>query len=66
MESNPRLRVGIIGCGYQGGILAQTIARGTALQVSAYADFEQAAIARVAAIRGAAAMCVGGGDASAD
>jgi len=27
MDTLTRLRVGIVGCGYQGGILAQTITR---------------------------------------
>ena len=56
MENQTRLRVGIVGCGYQGGILAQTIARGSGLQVTACADPDQAAAARVAAIAGNAAV----------
>jgi predicted dehydrogenase len=56
MENKTRLRVGIVGCGYQGGILAQTIVRGDALQVMACADPNQAAAARVAAIVGNAAV----------
>jgi predicted dehydrogenase len=42
--------VGIVGCGYQGGIMAQTIARGNALQVIACADPDQTAAMRVAKI----------------
>ena len=56
MENQARLRVGIVGCGYQGGILAQTIVRGNALQVTACADPDQAAAAQVAAIAGNAAV----------
>jgi predicted dehydrogenase len=56
MESQTRLRVGIIGCGYQGGIMAQTIARGDALQVTACADPDQAAAVQIAAIVGNAAV----------
>ncbi len=56
MDTQRPLQVGIVGCGYQGGILAQTIARGKALQVTACADPDQAAAARVAAIGGATAV----------
>jgi predicted dehydrogenase len=56
MEDQARLRVGIVGCGYQGGIMAQTITRGNVLQVAACADPDQAAAARVAAIAGNAAV----------
>jgi predicted dehydrogenase len=52
MENQARLRVGIVGCGYQGGIMAQSITRGNVLQVTACADPDQAAAARVAAIAG--------------
>ena len=38
MENQTPLRVGIIGCGYQGGILAQTIIKGNAWRVVACAD----------------------------
>ena len=61
MDPQTPLRVGIIGCGYQGGILAQTIATGNAgrpiaaWRVVACADPDQAAAARVAAIAGGAA-----------
>jgi len=56
MEDQARLRVGIVGCGYQGGIMAQTITRGNVLRVAACADPDQAAAARVAAIAGNAAV----------
>jgi predicted dehydrogenase len=50
MERGTPLRVGIAGCGYQGGILAQTVGRVPALRVTACADPDPAAAARVAAI----------------
>ena len=50
------LRVGIVGCGYQGGILARTIIEGDAWRIVACADPDQAAAARVAAIAGGAAV----------
>jgi predicted dehydrogenase len=56
MENQTPLRVGIVGCGYQGGILAQTMAGGDDLQVTACADPDQAAAARVAAIADKAAV----------
>ena len=61
MENQTPLRVGIIGCGYQGGILARTVVKGDgrisdALRVVACADPDQAAAARVAAIAGGAAV----------
>jgi len=56
MEDQARLRVGIVGCGYQGGIMAQTITRGNVLQVTACADPDQTAAARVAALAGNAAV----------
>jgi len=61
VENQAPLRVGIVGCGYQGGILAQTIAKGNgritdALRIVACADPDQAAAARVAAIAGSAAV----------
>ena len=55
IQNQTRLRVGIVGCGYQGGIFAQTLARSDALQVTACADPDQAAAARVASITGNAA-----------
>jgi predicted dehydrogenase len=56
MDYQARLRVGIVGCGYQGGILAQTVVRGDAWHIVACADPDQAAAARVAAIAGGAAV----------
>ena len=56
MENQARLRVGIVGCGYQGGIMAQSITTGNVLQVTACADPDQAAAARVAAIASDAAV----------
>jgi len=56
MENQTPLRVGIIGCGYQGGILARTVVMGNAWRVVACADPDQAAAARVAAIAGGAAV----------
>ena len=56
MNTQRDLRVGIVGCGYQGSLLAQSIARDTTLQVVACADPDQAAAARVAAISGKAAL----------
>ena len=56
MDAHRPLRVGLVGCGYQGGLLAQSIARGTALQVTACADPDEAAAARVAASAGQAAV----------
>jgi predicted dehydrogenase len=50
------LRVGIVGCGYQGGILARTIIECDAWHIVACADPDQAAAARVAAIAGGAAV----------
>ncbi len=55
MANQARLRVGIVGCGYQGGIMAQTITESNALQVTACADPDAAAATRVAAIAGNAA-----------
>jgi UDP-N-acetyl-2-amino-2-deoxyglucuronate dehydrogenase len=55
VENQAPLRVGIIGCGYQGGILARTVVTGNAFRVVACADPDQAAAARVAAIAGGAA-----------
>jgi UDP-N-acetyl-2-amino-2-deoxyglucuronate dehydrogenase len=56
MQTHARLRVGIVGCGYQGGLWAQTITRSDALQVTACADPDQTAAARVASIAGNAAI----------
>lgn len=56
MENQPRLRVGIVGCGYQGGIMTKTITESDAWTVIACADPDQEAAARVAAIAGNAAV----------
>ena len=48
MEPTKPLRIGLVGCGYQGGIFAQTIARMPSLQLVACADPDQQAAARVA------------------
>jgi predicted dehydrogenase len=56
MNDTTPLRVGIVGCGYQGGILAQTILTGDAWRLVACADPDQAAAACVAAIAGGAAV----------
>lgn len=56
MANPDRLRVGIVGCGYQGGILARTIQEGNVWQVTACADPDQDAAARLAAIGGQAAV----------
>jgi predicted dehydrogenase len=52
MNHQTPLRVGIVGCGYQGGMLGQAIGRTTSLQVTACADPDQKAAARVAKVAG--------------
>src|SRR3989337_482868 len=52
MENQAQLRAGIVGCGYQGGILAKTIRESDAWQVTACADPNQDAAAQVAAMAG--------------
>ena len=49
MTNPSQLRVGIVGCGYQGGVLAHTIAQSNLLQLTACADPDTAAAERVAA-----------------
>lgn len=56
MENQAQLRAGIVGCGYQGGIMAKTIRESDAWQVTACADPDQDAAAQVAAIAGNAAV----------
>ena len=56
MENQSRLRVGIVGCGYQGGIMAKTIRESDAWTVIACADPDQDAAAQVATIAGNAAI----------
>ncbi len=56
MDTQRPVRVGIVGCGYQGGIMAQAIGRTKNLQVTACADPDQTAAARVAGSAGNAAV----------
>lgn len=48
MEPTKSLRVGLVGCGYQGGIFAQTMQQMESLQLVACADPDQTAAKRVA------------------
>jgi predicted dehydrogenase len=52
MAEQERLRVGIVGCGYQGGVLAQAIAKTGSLQVVACADPDASAADRLASTTG--------------
>jgi predicted dehydrogenase len=52
MVNQSQLRVGLIGCGYQGRLLAQAIEKVTALRVTACADPIEEAAAGVAALFG--------------
>ena len=52
--SDERLRVGIVGCGYQGGRLAEAIGLGDAFVVASCADPDEAAAAKLAATVGQA------------
>jgi phthalate 4,5-cis-dihydrodiol dehydrogenase len=52
MNSQDQLRVGIVGCGYQGRLLARAIARTSKLQIVACADPAGEAAAQVAALAG--------------
>ena len=54
-ENQTPLRVGIVGCGYQGGILAQSVGAGELFRITACADPDLAAAGRVAALAGGAA-----------
>jgi predicted dehydrogenase len=56
LANQTRLRVGIVGCGYQGGILAQALAKGNVLHMVACADPDQVAAAQVASIADHAAV----------
>ncbi len=56
MDKQTPLRVGVVGCGYQGGIMAQAIGRTTSLQVTACADPDQMAAAHVAKLAGNVAV----------
>jgi predicted dehydrogenase len=50
MRTQSPLRVGLVGCGNQGGALAEAIGRTTALHLVACADPDHAAASRVAAL----------------
>lgn len=52
MSEQQRLQVGIVGCGYQGGVLAQAIAKTKSFRVVACADPDENAAARLAATAG--------------
>jgi predicted dehydrogenase len=52
MDRRDQVRVGIVGCGYQGRLLAQAIARTASLRVVACADPVAEAAAAVAALAG--------------
>jgi len=52
MDTQSPLRVGVVGCGNQGGALAQAVSRANLLRVVACADPDRAAANRVAAIAG--------------
>lgn len=52
MDKQRPVRVGIVGCGYQGGIMAQAIGKTTSLQVIACADPDQTRTAQVAGMAG--------------
>jgi len=52
MESQGQVRVGIVGCGYQGRLMAQAIDRTGRLRVAACADPVKQAAAAVAALAG--------------
>ena len=54
-ENQTPLRVGIVGCGYQGGIMAQSVGAGELFRISACADPVLVAAGRVAALAGGAA-----------
>lgn len=52
MDSQNQLRVGIVGCGYQGQLMAEAITKTDTLRVTACADPDADATAKVAAIAG--------------
>jgi phthalate 4,5-cis-dihydrodiol dehydrogenase len=56
MNTQDQVRVGIVGCGYQGRLLAQAIARTSGLRVVACADPVRDQAAAVAALAGHAEM----------
>jgi predicted dehydrogenase len=52
MDSQNQVRVGIVGCGYQGQLMAQAIAKAEGLRLTACADPVQDSAASVAALAG--------------
>jgi predicted dehydrogenase len=62
MGNHSELRVGIIGCGYEGHVLAQAMAKIDALRVTACADPDRDAAAGVAALAGTANVFASGGE----
>lgn len=62
MESRSAVRVGIVGCGYQGRLLAEAVARTSRLQVVACADPDTKAAAAVAALAGGASVHASAGE----
>ncbi len=50
MDNQTPIRIGIVGCGYQGGVMAQTICRTKSFQVTACADPDQTAAEQVASL----------------
>lgn len=56
MNQQTPICIGIVGCGYQGGILAQAIGRTTSLLVTACADPDHMAAAHVAKLAGNVAV----------
>lgn len=62
MDSEGKLRVGIVGCGYQGLLLAQAIAETEGLRVVACADPVEDAAAAIAALAGRAEIYSSAGE----
>lgn len=62
MENETRLRIGIVGCGYQGGVMARSLRESADWQVVACADPNQQAAASVAAIMDHPTMYVSVGE----
>lgn len=56
MENDSVLRVGIVGCGYQGGILAQAVRKSQSFKVVACADPDREAAEKLATDSGSAAI----------
>jgi predicted dehydrogenase len=52
MSTAPKLRVVIVGCGYQGALLAQAATRIESLRVTACVDFDLRLAAQLAGRRG--------------